>query len=187
MHMTPQPIRLAVATVGNLFNAPDVDPFSSRESDILGEPGIDHLLLHLQRHPLRNPENETLIVTLPADQITPDLQVGLTAAIERYCTARIEANHLQVNLSRKQHFAGMVTVTLIALVAMLLAYALIITVFADASAVVQGMIAASTSVFVWVILWDPLEALLFDWATPARENRALKQIMAMKLVIEAQA
>lgn len=185
--MAPEPIRLDAATVANLFNAPDADPFSQRETDILGEAGIDRLLLHLQLHPVRKPADETLIVTLPADQIAPDLQPKLTAAIQRYCATHIEDNQLQIRLSRKQHTVGMVTVLLIALVAIVIAYLLISTLFANASQVVQGMIYASTSVFVWVILWDPLEALLFDWAQPARENRALERLMAMEVAVEAQA
>jgi hypothetical protein len=35
-------------------------------------------------------------------------------------------------------------------------------------------------------MWDPLEALLFEWAEPARENRAFEQIMRMQLEIEAE-
>jgi len=184
--MAPEPIRLAVATVANLFNAPDVDPYSPRETDILGAAGIDRLLLQLQLQPRRKFADETLIVTLPAEQITPDLQAELTAAIQRYCSTHIEDNRLQIRLSRKQHTVGMVIVLLISLVAIVVAYLLISRVFADASQVVQGMIYASTSVFVWVILWDPLEALLFDWALPARENRALEQLAAMKVEVEAQ-
>ena len=33
-------------------------------------------------------------------------------------------------------------------------------------------------------LWDPLEALLFDWAAPARENRALAHITDMHVVVQ---
>lgn len=185
--MAPEPIRLAVATVANLFNAPDADPYSQRETDILGEAGIDRLLLQLQLHPRRKPVAETLIVTLPADQITPDLQAELPAAIRRYCATHIEDNRLQIRLSRMRHTVGMGLVLLISLVAIAIAILLISTLFAGASQVVQGMIYASTSVFVWVILWDPLEALLFDWAMPARENRALERLMAMNVEVEAQA
>lgn len=185
--MASEPIRLAVATVANLFNAPDVDPYSQRETDILGEAGIDRLLLQLQLHPRRKPAEETLVVTLPADQITPDLQAKLTGAILRYCTTHIEDNRLQIRLSRMQHTVGMGLVLLISLIAIAIAFFLISTLFAGAPQVVQGMIYASTSVFVWVILWDPLEALLFDWAMPARQNRALERLMAMKIEVEAQA
>ena len=49
------------------------------------------------------------------------------------------------------------------------------------------VVAASISVFVWVVLWDPMEKLLFDWVSPAMENRILRGIMDMTIVVEPQA
>lgn len=179
-------IRLSVAAVSDLFNAPDVNPFLLRATDTLGEAAIDRLLLDLQLRPLRKLEETTLIVAMPPDQITADLQPRLAAALRRYCQARIDDNRLKIRLSRQQHAFGLFLVTVISLAAMALAYALISTVLKDAAQLVQGMIVAATSVFVWVIMWDPLEALLFEWAEPARENRAFEQIMRMRLEIEAE-
>ena len=107
-------------------------------------------------------------------------------AIRRYCTARIEDNKRQTHVSRVQHGFGMVVVLLLTLVVMAIAALLLYTVLANSRAVLQGMIVAGVSVFAWVILWDPLESLLFDWAPPARENRTLRRIMAMPLTVEAQ-
>jgi hypothetical protein len=59
------------------------------------------------------------------------------------------------------------------------------TVWAGASEAVVYLVAGSISVFAWVILWDPLEALVFDWAPPARENRALAHIMDMDVVVQS--
>lgn len=179
-------IRLSVAAVSDLFNAPDVNPFVQRSTDTLGEAGIERLLLDLQLHSLRKLEGATLIIAMPPDQITPDLQPRLATALQRYCQARIDDNRLQIRLSRHQHAFGLFLVTAISLTVMVLAYLLVTTVFKDASQVVQGLILATTSVFVWVIMWDPLEALLFEWAEPARENRAFEQIMRMQLAIEAE-
>jgi len=179
-------IRRPVAAVSDLFNAPDVNPFLLRMTDTLGEAGIDRLLQDLQLRPLRKLEDKTLIITLPSDQITADLQPRLATALQRYCQARIDDNRLQIRLSRQQHAFGLFLVTVISLAAMVLAFVLVTTVFKDASQVVQGLILATTSVFVWVIMWDPLEALLFEWAEPARENRAFEQIMRMQLEIEAE-
>jgi hypothetical protein len=179
-------LRLSVATVSDIFNAPEVNPFVARPTDTLGEAGIERLLQDLQLRPLRKLEDKTLIIALPSDQITADLQPRLATALQRYCQARIDDNRLQIRLSRQQHAFGLFLVTVISLAAMVLAYVLVTTVFKEASQVVQGLILATTSVFVWVIMWDPLEALLFEWAEPARENRAFEQIMRMQLEIEAE-
>jgi hypothetical protein len=81
----------------------------------------------------------------------------------------------------------MITVTVLVLAVIAVAYLLFTTIWADATDIVKTLVAASISVFAWVILWDPLEALLFDWAPPARENRALAHIMDMQVVVESRA
>ena len=34
---------------------------------------------------------------------------------------------------------------------------------------------------------DPLEALLFDWVAPTRENRVFEKIMKMRVIVQQQA
>ena len=79
----------------------------------------------------------------------------------------------------------MVVVVVLVLAVIVIAYLLFTTVWAGASDTVKTLVAASISVFAWVILWDPLEALLFDWAAPARENRALAHISDMHVVVQS--
>jgi hypothetical protein len=176
-----------IDSVEQLFNAPDANPFADGESAVLGEAALDRVLLQLQVHPLRNWEGAQLVLRFPADQVTPELEQRLSGALRRYCTARIADNRLRVHLDRKQHTFGMVVVTLLVLGVMAVAYLLFTTVFSGAPQAIQVLVAASISVFAWVILWDPLEALLFNWGPPARENRALEHLMNMRLVVEGKA
>ena len=81
----------------------------------------------------------------------------------------------------------MAVVLLLVLAVGAIVFLLLTTVLANASPVVQGMITGGLCVFAWVILWDPLEALLFDWVAPTRENRVLAQIMKMHVTVQRQA
>lgn len=182
--LAAEKVVLEVETVDQIFNSSDADPFSELEGAALGEAALDHVLTRLQLQPLRSWDDAQLVVRLPADQITPGLEQRLSHAIGRYCRARIEENDLQVRLSRRQHTVGMVVVILLVLAVMAVAYLIFTTVFAAASDTAKTLVAASISVFAWVILWDPLEALLFDWAAPARENRALAHLMDMHVVVQ---
>ena len=177
-------IVLRVDSVGQIFNAPDVDPFAVGEGNILGEAALDRLLLQQQVQPRRDLASLPLVVALPAEQITPDLEPQLAAAIRRYCAARIEDNLLHIRHSRLQHSVGMVLVLLLVLVLGIIVYLLLTTVLAHASPIVQGMITGGLCVFAWVILWDPLEALLFDWVAPTRENRVFAQIGKMRVTVQ---
>jgi hypothetical protein len=38
-------------------------------------------------------------------------------------------------------------------------------------------------VFVWVILWDPMEKLLFDWVQPRQENNILRKLQGIDIVV----
>ena len=181
-----EPIVLRVDAVEQIFNAPDVNPFAVGEGNILGEAALDRLLLQQQAQPQRDLASLPLVVALPADQITPDLAPQLAAAIQRYCAARIEDNQLRIRHSRLQHSVGLAIVFGVVVAAILLVAVLVTVVFTGISALAQGMIAGAVCVFSWVILWDPLEALLFEWVEPTRENRVFAQIQKMRVTVQAQ-
>lgn len=182
--MDSERVVLELDSVDQMFNSFDANPFSDLEGVVLGEAGMDRLLTRLLLNPRR--KYAELVICLPAAEITPDLAPRLESALDRYCQARIEENKRQVRLSRRQHAEGMVLVTVLVLAVMLIGYLLFATIWDGASDVAKTLVAASISVFAWVILWDPLEALLFDWAAPARENRALAHIMDMRVVVQSQ-
>ena len=58
-------------TIDQLFNAPDLNPFSGEEVDVLGEPAMMRVVRRLQARRVRNWEGVKLILELPSDQITP--------------------------------------------------------------------------------------------------------------------
>lgn len=177
---------IEIAALDQIFNAPDADPFSVNANTVLGEAALERLIRDLQLHPFRKTEGTQLVVTLPAEQITPGLQTELAAAIHRYCDARIENNRLDIRLGRQQHTLGLIMVTLISLALGGITYLLLQTVFAGASEGAQTLIAGGACIFVWVIMWDPLEALLFEWVPPVRENYTLRRIKNMQVVVQPQ-
>ena len=183
--MTKQDVVLKLNSINELFNAPDVNPFAENEIDVLGEAALPHAVRKMLARRIRHWHEARLVVQLPPDQITPDLQAQTRDAVRRFCTAKIEDNRLTIRLSRVRSAIGLAMVTIISVVVMAVALLLFSTVLASAPQTIGALVAASISVFVWVILWDPMEKLLFDWVSPALENRILRGIMEMKLVIEA--
>jgi hypothetical protein len=182
--MPKQDIVLKLNSIDELFNAPDVNPFAENEIDVLGEAALPHAVRQMLARRIRHWHEAQLVIQLPSDQITPDLQARTRDAVRRYCAARIEDNRLTIRLSRVRSAIGLVIVTLISIVVIVTARLLFNTIFATMADTVGTVVAFSISVFVWVILWDPMEKLIFDWVTPAMENRHLRGIMDMDLVIE---
>lgn len=184
----PQPdVVLKLNTIEELFNAPDVNPFSSNEIEVLGEAALMRAARRMQARRVRHWHEARLAIQLPPDQITPELQAQTQAAIQRFCTAKIEDNRMTIYLSRIRSAIGLIAVTVISVLVIAVAYLLFNTLFAGLPSEVGVVVAACISVFVWVILWDPLEKLLFDWVSPAMENRILRGIMGMTIVVEPQA
>ena len=182
--MTEQDVVLKLNAIDELFNAPDVNPFTENEIDVLGEAALPHAVRRMLARRIRHWHEARLVIQLPPDQITPDLQAQTRDAVRRFCTAKIEDNRLTIRLSRVRSAIGLAMVTIISVAVIVVAWLLFNTIFATVSDTAGVVVAASISVFVWVILWDPMEKLIFDWVTPALENRHLRGIMDMDLVVE---
>lgn len=182
---TGEQIVVEVETLDQLFNAPNANPFAAGESALLGRAAIDRVLTRLQARPLRHWEGARLVVRLPEEQITPGLEARLAAAVRRYCAVRIEDNRLRVRIARKQRMFGLIVVTAVALLVIAATPLLFATVLAGASETALAVATSAISLFCWIIVWDPLRALLFDWAPQARENGALAHLMDMRVVVEA--
>ena len=181
--MPKQDVVLKLNTIDELFNAPDVDPFSENAIDVLGEAALPHAVRQMLARRIRHWHEARLVIQLPPDQITPDLQAQTRAAVRRFCTAKIEDNRLTIRLSRVRSAIGLAMVTIISVVVIVVAWLLFNTMFAGLSDTVGVVVAASISVFVWVILWDPMEKLLFDWVPPHMENTILRRIPTLDIVI----
>src|SRR5574339_1012481 len=141
----PRDIVIRLDTIEQLFNAPDVNPFSEEEVDVLGEPALLRAVRRLLSQRIRNGEGMRLVLELPADQITPGLEQQTEQALRRYSDAKIEDNHLTIRLSRTRSLIGLGIVTAISILVILIAYFLFSTVFAGAADGVKTLVAASIS------------------------------------------
>ncbi|HJS17462.1 MAG TPA: hypothetical protein VJ785_01850 [Anaerolineales bacterium] len=176
-------IVIRLDSIDQLFNEPDVNPFSDEEVDVLGEPALLRAVRRLLARRVRNWEGMRLVLELPADQITPGLEKETEAALRRYSAAKIEDNRLTIRLSRTRSLIGLGIVLVISILVILIVYFLLTSIFTRASDAAKALVASSLSVFVWVSLWGPMEKLLFDWVQPHMENTVLRKIPALDIVI----
>jgi len=184
MATTPaRDIIIRLDSIDQLFNEPDLNPFSEEEVDVLGEPALLRAIRRLLARRVRNWEEMRLILELPANQITPGLEKETEEALRRYSDAKIEDNHLTIRLSRTRSLIGLGIVTAISIIVILIATFLFTNVFSRAADSVKALVASSISVFVWVSIWGPMEKLLFDWVEPHMQNNILRKIPTLDIVI----
>jgi hypothetical protein len=177
---------LPLRRVDELFNAPEADPFSSREIDVLGESGFDLLWKRMVRHWPRRSNVQRVIVQLPPDQLTPALTAATRAAWQRFCAAKIERNRQQRHLTTRKAlrlwgYAGLILLFALALI--YLFYAGPLQFLPDWLRAILSLLA----VYAFALAnWDALDSLLFDWAPFVRDNATYRLISALEIVIEPQ-
>lgn len=183
-HIT-QDLVVVVDTPERLFNPPDVNPFSENVLETLGVSGLEYISRQLQAH-RRDWKNTRMVVRMPPDQITPGFELRLTEALRRYCRTKIEDNTIEAHLIRVRSSIGLGILLAIVAALIIIAYLLFTGILAGAPQAAQVTIAATISLFAWVSLWDPLEALLFNPIVLMRENYILRRIAQLALVVEPQ-
>ncbi len=179
-------ILLPLNNIDELFNAPDVNPFSTREVDILGQSAMDCIEKRVTRHWPRKPNAVHVTLHLPADQITPDLTANTRAAVQRYCDKQIEGNrvHRRVVIRRSLRqlaYAGLGTLVAIAIIALLWNGP-----FGLIPQTLRGVLIVLAALAVSVLTFDALWSIAFDWIPFVQENTVHTILMDMDLKIEPQ-
>ncbi len=170
-------IVIELDTIRDLLVAPDVDPFSEKETEYMGQSALERAIKRLKPGWTLRSRGLRLTILLPPDQVTPGLQDRLQKAIRRFCETKIEDNMIQLRTIRWNGIRGLPFAF-----AFLAVCVGIGTVFG--SGVVTGRSewlgsALSEGFYIigWVSLWDPVETLLFDPLPVKRENKVLRLIL----------
>jgi hypothetical protein len=216
MPTAPAGITLDLAQLQDLFSAPDANPFSGREVEILGQSGIDFLRKHyVRRWPQRALPQDLLIrlgadtpadtpadtlADTPADTLairtaqsgsTPPetaaaLAVDTQAALLRYCAARVEANRAAQQLARAAARRELWIAVVVTLLAIVL---LALNAYLELEGIGEYVLAIVTLLAVYaaaLAIWDALESWFFDWTPFTVDNMAYRWIRSLQVQITYQ-
>ena len=146
-NLTTSDIVLQLDTINQLFNTPAINPFSDKPIAVLGGSAVTRATRRPLGRPLRNWDGARLVIQLPADQITPDLQLKTTEAVGRYIGAKIEDNMLTARLSRTRGWIGLVIASVILVITLTLFSILLAGPLENVGEVVRGWIVAFVGSF----------------------------------------
>ena len=189
MSTTPWPdtqLVLQLRRIDELFNAPEADPFSSREIDVLGEAGFDMLWKRMVQRWPRRPDLQRVIVQLPPDQLTPDLAETTSTAWRRYCAAKIEENRQQRRLTTRKALRLWGYAGLILLFALVLIFLFYVAPLQFLPGWLRGILSILAIYAFALANWDALDSLLFDWAPFVRDNTTYRLISMLDIRFEPQ-
>ena len=187
---TGQTLTLALNRIGELFSAPEINPFSSKPVDLRGESGLTYLHRRVRQRWLRSFPATRLTIQLPAEAMPVDgsavaeLAQATQAAVRRYCQEQVTHNEqaLRGELLLLRHQLR------VALPVTLLLFALLLVtltgVLTPDHPVLQGVLIIVTLFAASLALFDVLTGIFFGWVPYAIENRSYRVLGNLEVTIE---
>jgi hypothetical protein len=177
-------IVLPLNKIDEIFTAPDVNPFSTHEVDILGQTAMDCIEKRVTRQWPRKPHSVHVTLQLPADQITPELAKNTRAAVQRYCAKKIEGNqvHRQVVIQRslgQLAYAGLGSLVALGIIVLLSQGP-----FGMLPESLRGVLIVLSGLAIGVFTFDAVWSVAFDWVPFVQDNTVHTLMMGMDLNIE---
>jgi hypothetical protein len=177
-------ILISIDTIDQLFNGSSINPFSDKPIVILGEAGLPYTIHKELGRGLRNWQGKRLVIQLPPDQIKPDLQQQVIKAVKKYAKAKIAQNYASIRISRWRSIIGLCLAILIASALLLILLITTQTLLSSASDTVIGITTGLVTIFIWATVWNPWDRLVYEWIEPWRENRILRSLIDMEIVVQ---
>ncbi len=177
-------ILISLDTIDQLFNGGEINPFSKKPAVILGEPGLLYAIRQEMSRGLKGWQGKRLLIRLPADQVNDDLPKKVEQAVRNFAQARLAKNDADIRLSRVRSLTGLLTAVVIAGILLTLASLVTTVIFPSASDTAKGLVVGLVTIFIWSTVWNPWDRLIYEWMEPWRENRILRNILEMEIVVQ---
>jgi hypothetical protein len=166
--------------IEHLFEAPQLDPFAPELEGYDPRPGLECMVRAVQRAKRR----ATLRVTvgLPADANTPDLEKRARAALSRECRRRIAILDDDLDGVRR---LGIRTL-LWGLLAVLFINGSVGALGTTEPGSVEDALSTGLQTVAWVVLWVPINLLIYDLWYNRRDRRAYRKLQDLALRVVPQ-
>lgn len=170
-------LTLHLQDVVHLFEEPDITPFSSYYRTYSFKAGMDYIVGELYAHP--RAQRIKLNLILPPDQIDPGLLDRTYQAIEKYSIAWMRDAEQDM---AKVRYRG-VRAAIAGVIGMLVFFSAALWLEGQ-DIFVEKVLANGLFVAGWVLLWRPIEMLIFDVWDFSLERKAYQALR--NIVVEIQ-
>ena len=176
---------LRLSDPAHLFNAPRIDPSSLGPLEGRGVSGVEYLLelLHLDR---KRQRTRTLALLLPAEKAEAVLPGPVTSALRRHLQWRID--HERREMRNTYRYGWKVTVFAVVMLMVCLALSSIFA--SDMTQWMRPLIRKAFEygfeIIGWVILWHPIDVLVFSPVAIRARISALQSLASMEVVMRAE-
>ena len=158
-----------------------VQPEAMLERDARSESGADEIVNELLGRS-RVQRRARIVVTLPAEQITPRTAETMHAALRRYCEARLARVQRETEVAWRQGLRSLGSGSILFLVGLLLSTGFLEP---DIPQFWQDLLGNGVFLVIgWVGLWYPLDLLFFARQPLKREAQIVQAISQMPLSVQ---
>lgn len=165
-------LRVRLLRIEDLFATPELDPFLEAHAGYDERPGVEQMLGALRM--ARPRATATATIELPAHEVTPGLEETAKSAMGRYCRRKLAL--LDEELDGVYRFG--VRALLWGLLAVAVLNGLASTIQDDLDPIASGL-----GVAAWVILWVPVNLLVYDRWYYKRDERAYRALVEAPITI----
>jgi hypothetical protein len=162
-------VTLRLRRLEDVFSAPDVDPFSTWYQAYSHGPAIDYVEACVADHPEK--EHVDIVVELPRESHCEEDGARLSTALVRYCDARLVRLERESKRNNSRGWLMLAFTIFVVAFFVFLAHRL-----QDSSWEALTIAAEGLSIAAWVLLWHPLEALVFNRWDFRLDRRVLRTI-----------
>jgi len=183
MSANPGQLDLILSDVAHLFSASDPDPFSPGDCEVLGISGFDHLLNRLNMDKSMQ-RSSTLLLSLPADKASQTDAGPITNALHRQASVRLQEQQRELHNTYRYGWkvAGIALLILALCLAMSHLFASDYT--ESMRPLMRKTFEYGFEIIGWVIMWHPVDVLVFSPLPIRCRIAALKTLAALKVDVK---
>ena len=159
-----------------LFQDPEFNPF---DPDCRCESGIADLYNQTQK--ISRKEALQIELKLPEEAAQAKTQKEVEAAINLYCEVKITQSEREIQEIRTQGVRDMGWASVISI--LLLLGAFLVTQLTFLPEVIIYLLATGAGIIAWVVLWPPLDSILYEWSPSRQTKIRYEQIKSAQVIL----
>jgi hypothetical protein len=167
--MSPVRVELRLRSLDDFFHRPDIDPFSEWYEPYSDRPAIEYVEACVADKP--GSEHVEIVVAMPQSAVHAGTADRLRDAIDKYCDAHLITVDRD---SRRNNARGWLMLAFSVIVVALFVW--LAQRLSASSHTALSIAAEGLSIAAWVLLWHPLEALVFNRWDYRLDRRVLRTI-----------
>ena len=162
-------MNLRLRTIEDFFRAPDIDPLSDWFDVYSLTSGIEFVVNEIGDEP--RVRHVDVTIRIPVEALTEGLEERVRVGIDKYCDARLRAVEQVAHEDRSRGWL-MMAFSVVAVFALIWSAQQL----SGTGESLLGVAAEGLSIAAWVLLWHPLQELVFDRWTHRLDRRALRTL-----------